>query len=45
MSQSRRYFLKSTGLAMASFAVAPSFLVRTALAQEQAPLQAEIDRY
>jgi len=33
MSQSRRYFLKSSGLAMASFAVAPSFLVRTAMAQ------------
>ena len=33
MSQSRRYFLKSSGLAMASFAAAPSFLVRTALAQ------------
>jgi uncharacterized protein (DUF1501 family) len=36
MSQSRRYFLKSSGLAMASFAVAPSFLVRTAMAQGQA---------
>src|SRR4030095_7372486 len=34
MSQSRRYFLRSTGLAMASFAAAPSFLVRTAMAQE-----------
>jgi len=34
MSQSRRYFLKSTGLAMASFAAAPSFLVRTAMGQE-----------
>ena len=33
MSQSRRYFLKSTGLAMASFAAAPSFLVRAAMAQ------------
>jgi uncharacterized protein (DUF1501 family) len=33
MSQSRRYFLKSTGLAMASFAAAPSFLVRSAMAQ------------
>jgi uncharacterized protein (DUF1501 family) len=33
MSQSRRYFLKSSGLAMASFAAAPSFLVRTAMAQ------------
>jgi uncharacterized protein (DUF1501 family) len=33
MSQSRRYFLKSTGLAMVSFAAAPPFLVRTAQAQ------------
>lgn len=33
MSQSRRYFLKSSGLAMASFAAAPSFLVRSAMAQ------------
>jgi len=33
MSHSRRYFLKSSGLAMASFAAAPSFLVRSALAQ------------
>ena len=33
MSQSRRYFLKSSGLAMASFAAAPSFLVRAAMAQ------------
>src|SRR5688572_24689906 len=33
MSQSPRYFLKSTGLAMASFAAAPSFLVRAAMAQ------------
>jgi uncharacterized protein (DUF1501 family) len=33
MSQSRRYFLKSTGLAMASFSAAPSFLVRSAMAQ------------
>ncbi|HET9217078.1 MAG TPA: DUF1501 domain-containing protein [Terriglobia bacterium] len=33
MSQSRRYFLKSSGLAMASLAAAPSFLVRTAMAQ------------
>lgn len=34
MSQSRRYFLKSSGIAMASFAAAPSFLLRTAMAQE-----------
>jgi uncharacterized protein (DUF1501 family) len=33
MAQSRRYFLKSTGIAMASFAAAPSFLVRAAQAQ------------
>ena len=33
MSQSRRYFLKSTGLAMASFAASPSFLIRAAHAQ------------
>jgi uncharacterized protein (DUF1501 family) len=33
MSQSRRFFLKSSGLAMASFAAVPSFLVRTAMAQ------------
>src|SRR5262245_57177193 len=37
MSQSRRYFLKSSGLAMASFAAAPSFLVRAAMAQGTAP--------
>jgi uncharacterized protein (DUF1501 family) len=36
MSHSRRYFLKSTGLAMASFAAAPSFLVRSAMAQGNA---------
>jgi uncharacterized protein (DUF1501 family) len=33
MSVSRRYFLKSSGLAIASFAAVPSFLKRTALAQ------------
>jgi uncharacterized protein (DUF1501 family) len=33
MSITRRYFLKSGGVALASFATAPSFLVRTALAQ------------
>jgi len=33
MAISRRYFLKSGGIALASFASAPSFLVRTALAQ------------
>src|SRR5215207_1078756 len=32
-STSRRFFLKSSGLAMASLAAAPSFLVRTAMAQ------------
>jgi uncharacterized protein (DUF1501 family) len=36
MSHSRRYFLKSSGLAMASFAAAPSFLVRSAMAQSTA---------
>ena len=33
MSFSRRYFLKSTGVALATFAAEPSFLMRTALAQ------------
>lgn len=33
MSVSRRYFLKSSGLALAGFAAVPSFLQRTALAQ------------
>ncbi len=33
MAISRRYFLKSGGLALASFAATPSFLVRTALAE------------
>src|SRR5215813_6767707 len=33
MSLSRRYFLKSGAVALASYASAPSFLVRTALAQ------------
>lgn len=33
MSVSRRYFLKSSGLALASFAAVPSFLQRTAFAQ------------
>src|SRR5215510_2032176 len=36
MAVSRRYFLKSGGVALASFATAPSFLVRTALAQTDA---------
>jgi uncharacterized protein (DUF1501 family) len=44
MSQSRRYFLKSTGLAMASFAAAPSFLVRTAMAQDSAAVSSGKDR-
>src|SRR5579884_660351 len=30
----RRYFIKSSGVALASFAMTPSFLVRTALAQQ-----------
>ena len=34
MAQTRRYFLKSGGVALASFAAAPSFLIRTALAQD-----------
>jgi uncharacterized protein (DUF1501 family) len=33
MALSRRYFLKSGGVALASFATAPSFLVRTALGE------------
>jgi uncharacterized protein (DUF1501 family) len=33
MALTRRYFLKSGGVAMAGFAAAPSFLVRTALTQ------------
>ena len=33
MAVTRRFFLKSSGVAMASFAAAPSFLKRTALAQ------------
>jgi uncharacterized protein (DUF1501 family) len=33
MAITRRYFLKSGGVALASFAAAPPFLVRTALAQ------------
>jgi uncharacterized protein (DUF1501 family) len=36
MGYTRRYFLKSGGVALASFAAAPSFLVRTALAQKSA---------
>lgn len=34
MAVTRRFFLKSSGIAMASFAAAPSFLNRTALAQK-----------
>src|SRR5215813_1929096 len=33
MAVSRRFFLKSSGVALASFAAAPSFLKRTVLAQ------------
>ena len=36
MAISRRFFLKSSGVAVASFASTPSFLVRTALAQNTA---------
>src|SRR5687767_1305033 len=33
MALTRRYFLKSSGIAVAGFAATPSFLIRTALAQ------------
>src|SRR5688572_8742646 len=33
MALSRRYFLKTSGIALASFGATPSFLVRTACAQ------------
>src|SRR2546427_2012783 len=36
MGMSRRYFLKSGGVALTSFAAMPSFLMRTALAQKNA---------
>src|SRR5438067_3247633 len=36
MAISRRYFLKAGGVALASFAATPSFLVRTSLAQTNA---------
>ncbi len=36
MAITRRYFLKSGGIALASYATVPSFLVRTALAQTNA---------
>src|SRR5438105_7329802 len=36
MKMSRRYFLKSTGVALTAFAAMPSFLLRTALAQKNA---------
>ena len=38
MAVTRRYFLKSSGVALAGFASVPSFLVRTALAQTNAGL-------
>mgnify|MGYP003348017930 CR=1 FL=1 len=41
---SRRTFIKSSGIALAGFAAAPSFLVRTAMAQRQAGVQAGTDR-
>jgi uncharacterized protein (DUF1501 family) len=41
MALTRRYFLKSGGVALAGFATAPSFLVRTALAQTNAGRQAD----
>jgi uncharacterized protein (DUF1501 family) len=36
MAISRRYFLKSTGIALAGYAAMPSFLSRTAMAQKNA---------
>ena len=39
MKTTRRFFLKSSGLAMAGFAAAPSFLVRTAFAQSSVSLE------
>jgi uncharacterized protein (DUF1501 family) len=44
MAFTRRYFLKSSGIALASFAAAPSFLVRTALAQTKVNPAAGADR-
>ncbi len=40
MPISRRYFLKSSGMALASFAAMPQFLVRTALAEKNGGGQA-----
>ena len=44
MAFTRRYFLKSSGIALASFAAAPSFLVRTALAQTKLNAATSADR-
>src|SRR5499426_1156165 len=41
MSVTRRYFLKSGGIAAATFATAPSFLIRTAFAQTNANRNAD----
>src|SRR5262245_10692407 len=41
MSITRRYFLKSGGIAAATFATAPSFLIRTAFAQTNANRSAD----
>jgi uncharacterized protein (DUF1501 family) len=41
MSVTRRYFLKSGGIAAATFAAAPSFLIRTALGQSNANRSAD----
>jgi uncharacterized protein (DUF1501 family) len=41
MAITRRYFLKSGGVALASFAGAPSFLMRTAFAQKNSPLSTD----
>src|SRR5262247_3439500 len=41
MSVTRRYFLKSGGIAAATFATAPSFLIRTAFAQTNANRSAD----
>jgi uncharacterized protein (DUF1501 family) len=38
MAVSRRFFIKSSGLALAGFAAAPPFLLRTAFAQTSAPV-------
>ncbi|HLQ77159.1 MAG TPA: hypothetical protein VK210_07375, partial [Terriglobia bacterium] len=44
MSLSRRFFLKSAGVAAASFGAVPSFLLRTAYAQNPAANPSSKDR-